>query len=443
MTQIVDAALSVVNGANGTQTYTVPTGVTSGMYGLFVLGTSSATAPGYILSSPGVTFTLLDTRAAVNSNITVYTATGLVAGAVITFNATTSTAFTMFSFYQDQFSYAAISPGVRSVSSASCTSGALTGTSGQPMVIVSTERTTATGTTVSSAVSSGSETVTQIGYLENTSQSNNSHYFGQFTASASASRTATVTYNSASTNGYTAILSTTSLTTSVSSDSDLRWAEKAQLNSDSDLRWAVRGSLNSDVDHRWAVRSVVLSDTDQRWAVRAVLLSQSDQRWAVRGSLSSDSDLRWAVVSSITTVSSDVDLRWATRVILLSQSDFRWAVRNVLTSDVDGRWVVRSVALSDLDGRWRVRSMLLSDLSLVWAVRGRTTSDSDFRWVSRAWLIVDMDLRWVSLSLVVPVTYGVAQAGPGGGPVAQAGAGSSLPVVLGSDVGSSPVAIKG
>jgi hypothetical protein len=216
VTTVVDAAISNYAGATGVQTYTVPAGVTSGMWGVFVLGTATGAAPGYTLSSTGVTFTTVDARAAVNSYITVVRATGLVAGATITFNATVNTAFSFLAFYQDAYSITGtFGAGVRSVSSAACTSGSVTPASGDTVLIVSTERTTATGTTVSSVTSSGSETVTQIGYKEDTAASNNSFYFGSFTASAAAARTATATYNSASTNGYCAVLTTTTLTTPI------------------------------------------------------------------------------------------------------------------------------------------------------------------------------------------------------------------------------------
>jgi hypothetical protein len=210
-------------------------------------------------------------------------------------------------------------------------------------------------------------------------------------------------------------------TTSVTSDSDLRWAVRSTVNSDSDERWAVRALIVSDSDERWIVRNRVNSDSDQRWAVRALLNSDSDQRYAVRSVLTSDSDERWAVRAPVTSdsdlrwisrvaVASDSDERWITRNRVNSDSDLRWAVRSVVTSDSDERWAVRSVVTSNSDERWAVRSVVTSDSDIRWAVRAVVTSDSDERWITRNAVASDSDIRWISRVAInsdIDLRYGV------------------------------------
>jgi hypothetical protein len=210
MTAVVGTALER-SGGGGSATFTAPTGVTSTMVGLFVLGTATNVDPVSVLSSPGVTFTQIDKRAAGNMYVTVIKATGLVAAATITLSQTTTVTTYIAHDYQDVYDYttASLSAAVRGSSVSTCVTGSITPASGQTVAVVSLERTTATGTTVSSAVSSGSETVTQIEYGESAGTTAVSIYRGVFTASAAAARTVTVTYNSGSGNGYAAAVLTT------------------------------------------------------------------------------------------------------------------------------------------------------------------------------------------------------------------------------------------
>lgn len=197
-------------GTPPTPTLTVPTGVTAGMTALILFTTADGVDWDPVPAETGSTFTLIDDRAATNMRVTVWTGTGLVAGDTITLSSTVSKSCNVWHLYTDEFTYdvASVAPAVRGASSAVTTSGSLTPASGEAVALVALERTTATPTTVSSAVSSGSETVTQRLFNEQ-SGTVSSAYVGTFTASAAASRTGTITYSDASTNGYAALITTT------------------------------------------------------------------------------------------------------------------------------------------------------------------------------------------------------------------------------------------
>jgi hypothetical protein len=187
---------------------TVPVGVTAGMVGLIVLATADGVDWDPVPVNAAAVFTLIDDRAATNMRVTLWTATGLEAGAVIGFTATSPKQATVEHVWQDEYAYraATVSAAVRSGSVATCVTGALTpAAAGQTVAVVALERTTATGTTVVSAVSSGAEAITQRHYAEALTTVT-SVYLGTFVASAASSRTATVTYNSGSTNGYAALI---------------------------------------------------------------------------------------------------------------------------------------------------------------------------------------------------------------------------------------------
>lgn len=193
------------------QTITVPTGVTSGMTGIFVFSTANNSVVGFTLTKSGATFTDIDERNATNMRVGIIKGTGLTAGDSISLTCSgTSNASSFYSFYTDQFdvNVSSVSAAIRGASSAVNTTGALTPVVGQTCLIISNERTTATPTTISSSVSSGGESITQIGFVEDNTPATTT-YFATFVAAAATSHTATITYNSASTNGYAALLTTT------------------------------------------------------------------------------------------------------------------------------------------------------------------------------------------------------------------------------------------
>jgi hypothetical protein len=201
---------TATSGTTPAPTLTVPVGVTAGFQGLIVFSTSSSTDWDPVPAKAGATFTLLDDRAAGNLRVTVWAVTGLVAGDVITTSATINGACNIWHAYQDQYTYDVVSvaPAIRSGSSAVSVSGTASPATGQPVAVVAVERTTATGSVTSSVVSSGGETVTQRLFSEETATVS-STYIGDFTASAAGTRTVTLTYNTASGNGYAALITGT------------------------------------------------------------------------------------------------------------------------------------------------------------------------------------------------------------------------------------------
>jgi hypothetical protein len=199
-------------GTPGSYSLTVPTGVATWMTGLIAMGSPNSTA--YTITTTGSagtpTFTAIDARAAGNMYVRVLKVTGVKAGDTITITPSAGTSLEIGHYYDDtvDFTAASVSAAVRGSSVSTCTTGSLTPASSQKVEIVSLERTTATPTTVSSVTSSGSETVTQTSYDEATGNPAVSVYFGEFTASAAAARTATVTYSGGSGNGYAAAVLT-------------------------------------------------------------------------------------------------------------------------------------------------------------------------------------------------------------------------------------------
>jgi pectate lyase len=204
MTQVVG---TVYDGstASTTHTITVPSGVTTSMTGLFVIGTGSSTAVTTTLSFAGASFSKLDEQNAVNTRVAVWTGANLSAGNSVTLTLSGSAAVTVGHYYQDDYSFASgsLSAATRSVSSSSTTSGSVTPGSGQRVVIVGVERTT-TATTLSGVTTSGGDAVTNTFYGEGTGSAQASVYAGTYTAGSGAARTATITYSNSSGNGYAA-----------------------------------------------------------------------------------------------------------------------------------------------------------------------------------------------------------------------------------------------
>lgn len=201
---------------NTASQFVVPVGVTAGQTALIAIAWAAGTDITPTLTKAGVTFTKQGDTAAVNSRIAWWSVTGLVAGDTIVIGGTTQQVHYTHC-YQDVFSVnnGTTSAGTRPGSQATTTTGSVSPASGQRVLVVAMERTTLDGTTVSSVTSSGAETVTQLTYDEDAASTDTSIYFGFFTASAAASRTATITHSSASGNGYAAAALTTGLNAGV------------------------------------------------------------------------------------------------------------------------------------------------------------------------------------------------------------------------------------
>lgn len=220
MTTIVGTLYVANGGVSPVHTFTVPTGVTTGMTGLFAFGTADGVDPGNItMTGPaGSSFTELDERSATNTRVWVGSGTGLTAGDTVTLSfTTTNKQVALLHLYTDEWTFpGTVAAGVRGASSTSTTTGALTPAAGQRVVVVGVERTLATPTVVTSVTSSGGETVSELAFAESGATTPTvSVYLGSFVASAAESRTATITYDDASGNGYAALLLTTPTSTPV------------------------------------------------------------------------------------------------------------------------------------------------------------------------------------------------------------------------------------
>lgn len=184
-------------------TFVVPASVTAGLQAVFLMATASATAVAATLTASGVTFTKEDERSAGNMRVAVFTATGLVAGQVITTGGSSAANSHWSHIYTDRWrvTSGSLSAAIRGGSSAVSLTGAVAPASGQGVLVLAAERTVATPTVVNSATVDGGETITQAAFDEDNTTST-TNYFATYTANATASRTATITYDDASGNGY-------------------------------------------------------------------------------------------------------------------------------------------------------------------------------------------------------------------------------------------------
>ena len=207
-TEIVGTSL---NGSSAATSFniTVPTGVTTSFTGLILIasGTSAANVFTLTKSGGGGTFTKVEEINAQNMRVSVWTCTGLVAANTINIALSISDAITVVHYYQDGWDYEDIASAIRSASSTSSVTGAVTAGNGQRVFILGAERTTAANV-APTVTASGGETVTQKVYFEGTGSAQSSAYIGYFDANAAASRTATLTYTTSSANGYAATLLT-------------------------------------------------------------------------------------------------------------------------------------------------------------------------------------------------------------------------------------------
>jgi Protein of unknown function (DUF1565) len=186
----------------------VPSGVTTAMTAVFVMGTGSSKAVDIDLSSPGVEFTRHVVGNAGKTRVAVFSVVGLAAGDVVTVTLSGPQTLTLGHWYDDSYTVVAhsIAAATRSASVRDTTSGSLTPIAGQTVLVIGVERTTTPS--LSSATTSGGEAITQILFGEGTAAAQASVYAGTFTASDTKARTATVTYSHGSANGFAALLLT-------------------------------------------------------------------------------------------------------------------------------------------------------------------------------------------------------------------------------------------
>lgn len=198
--------------SNSVRTVTVPAGTVASDYVLLVATGSTGGTPVspssavFTRSGGGGTFTSLMAVAQIsNSWMTVWKATGLVAGDAITLTLNGNyLGFVTHSYFDNDPGVAVSSTFSRGgVSGGTNTAPAITGaTAGDKFIVVSTERTTADGTVVNSRTNSTGATVTGRYYFEEPTSNDSSVDVSEFTiASGTTSGTTAVVYSSTSGNG--------------------------------------------------------------------------------------------------------------------------------------------------------------------------------------------------------------------------------------------------
>jgi hypothetical protein len=192
---------TAVDDASGilTRNLTVPAGVGPSHLGIIMVGSNTGTAA--TLSAPGWTSRVGAT--AVNERWSILTRLGgHTAGDVITVTSSGAQQAHVAAIWLDTAGAdldVIGAPTVRSVSAATCLAAGITLPSPEPVLVISTERTTATGTTVT-GVTPAAETT--LYFREGAASNSVSHLVTAYDPGAAGlTSDQTVTYNSASTNG--------------------------------------------------------------------------------------------------------------------------------------------------------------------------------------------------------------------------------------------------
>jgi hypothetical protein len=197
------AANTPVLGTGTTAVGTVPAGTVATDFVLVVTGWGLGTASTVTLTAPAgaVITTLIPSRNDTNLGWALHKITGLVAGNTVTSTMSLSCnkVQAMYGFTTD-FGAVGTVGNRNGVSQTTTPAPALMIPSGQSMLIFGIERTTADGTTGAATVATG-EAVTQLAYNEQTADPDLTFYLGRFVAASSTPGIATITYNSAATNG--------------------------------------------------------------------------------------------------------------------------------------------------------------------------------------------------------------------------------------------------
>lgn len=200
------ASLSIDNAGNNVATITVPAGVTTAHLGIIIIGTGTPTTVNPTITN--WTRIAADPSGQANSAFYAFKRLGgQAAGDTITANFSTNSAARMTAIWYDSSGADVVivgTPGTRGGTSSANTviPGLTTTIANQDVVVLAAERTTATGTVVSSWSPAAP---TQDHYSESTTttaQNSVSHYIGRFVKStAGATGNYTATYSGASGNG--------------------------------------------------------------------------------------------------------------------------------------------------------------------------------------------------------------------------------------------------
>lgn len=197
------------------KTITVPTGVTADQVCLVVVSgtTPQPTAPPTLSSSRASAtvavflpfmYSATNTGGANIGNewVAIWKATGVQAGDTFHFNSTQSGSYLTHYYFDNDFGVSGAIGGRAGVSQAFQTAPAITVAAGARVTLFSIERTSATGTTVSSIVNSNGRAPTTLHYRETTNTSAlTSHLIADWAEPTTGSGTTTVTYSGGSTNG--------------------------------------------------------------------------------------------------------------------------------------------------------------------------------------------------------------------------------------------------
>lgn len=191
--------------------YTVHTGVVATDTVLFVCAWGNSTAGTVSLAVPGGASygTLIPSRNDNNMGWIVFTITGVVAGDTITatFSVAASGKIGQTLAFTAPVGLVGAVGNRGGVSQALVTAPALSGApSGTPILALSLERSTATGTVVSSVVPSSGETVTNLSFVEKTGDPDVSINLARFTSTSSPTGSVAITYSGASTNGAAVLI---------------------------------------------------------------------------------------------------------------------------------------------------------------------------------------------------------------------------------------------
>lgn len=210
MSVSVVASITPFDFSGTSGTITVPAGVTASHFGIIMAANANNYVDGAVLAAPaGWTKQADHPTQANNSCVYVWTGLGkVVAGNTIAISNTgTASNFTVYAVWLNTASHdvsiVGTGGGRAGTSSANTVIPGITTTAAnQDVIFIATERTTATGTTVT-GVTGVSPTPTQDYYFENTSSTATSFLVDHFTqATAGATGNATVTYSGGSGNGW-------------------------------------------------------------------------------------------------------------------------------------------------------------------------------------------------------------------------------------------------
>jgi hypothetical protein len=119
------------------------------------------------------------------------------------------------------------------------------------------------------------------------------------------------------------ILHSTSSTTPVSQQFDLRWSVAQLASQQYDLRWSVSQLVGQQYDLRWSVSQTVSQQFDLRWSVAQRINAQYELQWQVAQTVARQFDFRWSVYSL---VANQFDLRWTVIGRVKAQFSLKWSV---------------------------------------------------------------------------------------------------------------------